>query len=1304
MSVSGGSTTDVIQHDPQEAEKSGDSPPSLPCLGAEGDDGTGTKDEAPVPSPASQDGQDGQDSSRETPNKAPQETTQECPTAPEAICEGETKDSASGEGGCVEDKVEEGTHDSGCRSQEKSVTCEDVKKVEEKTLEVNIAGEVASAFAEVKSEFKTAFKDVHSELCSAVHEIKDELSQVLISSTQSMSGASDQVIKEQTEGKVDIEGNIITPGSDFKPPVDHSSFKEAMTAENETVVGEQERHIVISEEPHGSEWKEAVPKEAKPVQHPEGAKRRSGCVNIEDRINENSLCYSESGTLFQNPERFETENDLVKVCAGDEGQQTRDGGDSEGLATESQEGNQDKLGDQKSYKEFESQMTDKQKEEHGIRDQPLSAPSTPIPPAAGHSRKSIRLQGCRDRRVSFPEDDTRLISSYLEPVNPWQQMSGVTVEQIAAAYRSSCERHRTQPLPTVVQQIKALPLGVGGRVECLSLRGQRLDGSQCEGLEEIFRRVQFKILDLEGCSLDDDTAIPLFDMIEFYDSATQLNISCNAKIGFRGWQACSRMLKRTPSVEYLDARNTNLNETNMPILGRALRLGARLHTLHLENCNLTGRPLIMLTAALKHNDTLAELYLAENRLGVNDCIQLGNLVRANNTLRLLDLRNNNVQDAGCGHVCEGIAEQQMQQLQETENTKAKGLHSLVLWNNHLTQQSAAHLANMLNVTTVLETLNLGRNNLTSEGILRLKESLLRNHALLRLGLQAARVADEGAVALAEYTADNTAIQHIDLRENPIRVAGLMALAHSLRLNSTIIQMDLDSDPRTEPAVELAEQHTMLQKEIKEYCQRNLTRSHIKASEVQVKDNSQDSSRSHSPNEGLATCIRKISLTCETSTKTTIAEKIEGPILEEEKPKYTSPEPSPLPSPSPSPCASPSPSPVPSPLKNRFRVIRVQETSKGPIQSPVGSCHSAGLCSSAPATPTGRSMSSGDLSSLPKQASVRPNRFSIGGRFTVTRVVESSAPSGSCSLPSSHTKVPTTQATCPVPGTTTAEGPKIVISSPIRVERGFSVDGITTSVIPKQVLQQAEKFTSTEPVSDQNKNVFDSDSLPAVQAGPQPPSGVHVRLKSDSSDGDDVFLDSPCLASNGRCSVVCKSGCDSRNMDKDADSVSSCDLTDSGFLDEGVCGRGGVSPSPSLSSPNPEGDRDSLLSSSVDSTSQEDTGLGSSIEGNSNNNSPGSLPSPTPLSSCNLPKSDKLQLAEPLKRAPLASMENGSFDSDSEDSEVTTQSSDSTHSDEVRITTEQYSPRPAWETKQEQVNVAKTSESSIVTSGTSSGTC
>lgn len=36
----------------------------------------------------------------------------------------------------------------------------------------------------------------------------------------------------------------------------------------------------------------------------------------------------------------------------------------------------------------------------------------------------------------------------------------------------------------------------------------------------------------------------MFDMMEYYESATRLNIAGNHAIGVRGWQACSHMIKR----------------------------------------------------------------------------------------------------------------------------------------------------------------------------------------------------------------------------------------------------------------------------------------------------------------------------------------------------------------------------------------------------------------------------------------------------------------------------------------------------------------------------------------------------------------------------------------------------------------------------------------------------------------------------------------------------------------------------------------------------------------------------------------
>lgn len=87
------------------------------------------------------------------------------------------------------------------------------------------------------------------------------------------------------------------------------------------------------------------------------------------------------------------------------------------------------------------------------------------------------------------------------------------------------------------------------RNECLDLRGEMLCSPHCETLEEVLKRVQFKNINLEATSLDDEGSVALFDMVEYYESATHLNISRNNNIGVRGWQACSRMIKRVRHID-----------------------------------------------------------------------------------------------------------------------------------------------------------------------------------------------------------------------------------------------------------------------------------------------------------------------------------------------------------------------------------------------------------------------------------------------------------------------------------------------------------------------------------------------------------------------------------------------------------------------------------------------------------------------------------------------------------------------------------------------------------------------------------
>ncbi|XP_014664866.1 PREDICTED: protein phosphatase 1 regulatory subunit 37-like [Priapulus caudatus] len=339
---------------------------------------------------------------------------------------------------------------------------------------------------------------------------------------------------------------------------------------------------------------------------------------------------------------------------------------------------------------------------------------------------------------------------------------------------------------------------------------ERLDVKQCETLEEVLRRVQFRMFDLEGAGLTDDGVATVFDMLEFYESATKLNLSFNKNIGPRGWQACARMIKRTPCLEYLDCRNTTLNDQSLPLLGRALRVNNGLVTLHMEACALSGRPLMILVAALKQNQTLRELFLSDNKLTPSDGMQVGSLLRVNSSLQLLDLRNNNLQDVGLSYLGDGLSEQ----------TKESGLQTLVLWNNGVTHAGTPQLANVLAKSKHLETVNLGHNNLTNEGIHTLKNALIFNRSLLRLGLQSSKVTCEGAVALAEYIADNPCIQRLDLRDNDIRIAGLLALSLSAKVNLTITRIDLDKEPKKENMKDYAEQHHQLQDVIATYCQRN----------------------------------------------------------------------------------------------------------------------------------------------------------------------------------------------------------------------------------------------------------------------------------------------------------------------------------------------------------------------------------------------------------------------------------------------------------------------------------------------------
>ncbi|KAJ0169347.1 hypothetical protein K1T71_015231 [Dendrolimus kikuchii] len=237
--------------------------------------------------------------------------------------------------------------------------------------------------------------------------------------------------------------------------------------------------------------------------------------------------------------------------------------------------------------------------------------------------------------------------------------------QLTAEYLESCRRHNTPPIDTVLQQIRELPensIGGGNRAPRLSLAECTLSGSAAvDALEALLRRVQFRRIKVDHASIDDEGAEALFDMIEYYESAMVLCLSGPRQFGVRGWQAVSRMIKKSAELSELEISESGLEASHAPVLARSLRqLTCRLRSLCLQRAALCGEPLLCLVIALKSNSSIRELRLGDNRLTASDAAQLGSLLRLNTTIHLLDLSNNQIQDTGAGHIVDALVEQAAQ--------------------------------------------------------------------------------------------------------------------------------------------------------------------------------------------------------------------------------------------------------------------------------------------------------------------------------------------------------------------------------------------------------------------------------------------------------------------------------------------------------------------------------------------------------------------------------------------------------------------------------------------------------------------
>lgn len=218
---------------------------------------------------------------------------------------------------------------------------------------------------------------------------------------------------------------------------------------------------------------------------------------------------------------------------------------------------------------------------------------------------------------------------------------------------------------------------------------ERIDSKQIETLEEIFKRLSFKTIDLEHTMLEDESCPQtLFEIIGYYDTAERL-ILTNLKnsINLAGWQELSKYIRKGSCLEYLDLRGHQFAELIFfTYLARSIKLTTTLRVVHLENSNVSGRYLLMLAAALKDNEQIKEVYLGDNKLQAADGNTIATIIKENKCLEVLDLRNNHLHDIGLSYICSGLSEQV---------NAYEGLRNLVVFNNSITAHGISYLSKAL---------------------------------------------------------------------------------------------------------------------------------------------------------------------------------------------------------------------------------------------------------------------------------------------------------------------------------------------------------------------------------------------------------------------------------------------------------------------------------------------------------------------------------------------------------------------------------------------------------------------------------
>nr|CAH8831441.1 unnamed protein product [Trichobilharzia regenti] len=183
----------------------------------------------------------------------------------------------------------------------------------------------------------------------------------------------------------------------------------------------------------------------------------------------------------------------------------------------------------------------------------------------------VTLERIRKKSVKFPEVND-LVTMAVEPENPWLNRRRLSPQELISAYKLRCDMSKIQPLYSVILQLEPIDLTQSlARRPLFDLKGCQLNEGHIDMLENVFRHVQFKYLNLENTNLDDESIESLCDIVSHYETCTELCLARNPHVTPEGWRLAATLFRRMASLQWLDLRGNNLDLHCVQDLSGSLR-------------------------------------------------------------------------------------------------------------------------------------------------------------------------------------------------------------------------------------------------------------------------------------------------------------------------------------------------------------------------------------------------------------------------------------------------------------------------------------------------------------------------------------------------------------------------------------------------------------------------------------------------------------------------------------------------------------------------------------------------------------